>query len=201
MTFNIDDEVINLGHMFGFLKNVNGATRISNKIFEMRIYNYFVSQNAKESKENQDMGITKYEVLKDGGFDMELCLRRFAQHYGEIFSGRDIEFLERHGRLLFLSYLKPLINGEGFYHVESEINDFRMDIVVDYKREQFIVELKVWRGEKYEKMAYKQLVNYLKLKNADKGYLITFDFRKESNKELRAEWIEIDGKKIFDVII
>jgi hypothetical protein len=201
ITFNIDDEIINLGHMFGFLKNVNGKTRVSNKIFETRMYNYFVSQNEIESKINQNAGITKYEVLKGGRFDMELCLRKFAEHYNELFSKKDIEFLERHGRLLFLSYLKPLINGDGFYHVESEINDFRMDIVVDYKREQFIVELKVWRGEKYEEMAYKQLANYLSIKNADTGYLLTFDFRKETNRERRAEWIETDGKRIFDVIV
>jgi len=201
-SFNIDDPVINLGYMFGFFKNVNRKTWISNKIFEMRIYNYFVLQSEKDSSNNINItGITKYEVLQGGGFDMELCLRRFAQHYGELFSSRDIEFLERHGRLLFLSYLKPLINGEGFYHVESEINDFRMDIVVDYKCEQFIVELKIWRGERYEEMAYKQLAGYLDTKKADKGYLLTFDFRKESNKNRKAEWIEIGGKKIFDVII
>ena len=76
-----------------------------------------------------------------------------------------------------------------------------MDIVVDYKNQQFIVELKVWRGEKYNEMAYKQLANYLKLKNADTGYLLTFDFRKEINKDNRNEWIEIDGKKIFNVVI
>ena len=30
--------------------------------------------------------------------------RSMAEHYAEIFSRSDVEFLERHGRLLFLSY-------------------------------------------------------------------------------------------------
>ena len=127
--------------------------------------------------------------------------KKFALHYGEIVSGRDIKFLERHGRLLFLSYLKPLINGGGFYHVESEVNDFRMDVVVDYKSEQFIVELKIWHGEKYEKMAYEQLINYLKVKNAETGYILTFDFRKEANKKNSAEWVDFGGKRIFEIIV
>jgi hypothetical protein len=47
-----------------------------------------------------------------------------------------------------LSYLKPLINGRGFYHVESETRNLRrMDIVVVYGKEQFIIELKLWNGE------------------------------------------------------
>jgi hypothetical protein len=198
--FNIDDEIINLGHMLGFLKNVNGQTKVSNKIFELRIYNYFILQQIKEAGSN-NIDSVRYNATKNGRFDMELCLRKFAEHYSGLISKKDLEFLERHGRLLFLSYLKPLINGEGFYHIESEINDFRMDIVVDFGTEQFIIELKLWRGEQYEESAYKQLLGYMESKKADKGYLLIFDFRKEANKERRAEWIEIDGKKIFEVIV
>ena len=34
-----------------------------------------------------------------------------------------------------------------------------------------------------------------------KKTLLTFDFRKASNKERKAEWLDIDGKKVFEVII
>jgi hypothetical protein len=197
--FSFDDTIINLGYMFGFLKNDNGQTKISNKIFELRIYNYFILQQIK--KNDVIVGSAKEKILRGGRFNMEECLRRFADHYNELISNRDMEFLERHGRLLFLSYLKPLINGEGFYHIEPEISDFRMDIVVDYGREQFIVELKIWRGEKYEEKAYEQLSGYMETKKADKGYLLIFDFREEANKERKTEWIESDGKQIFEVIV
>jgi hypothetical protein len=199
MPFSLDDTVINLGHMFGFLKDVNGQTKVANKIFELRIYNYFILQQIK--KENIIFGGARQEILRGGRLNMEMCLRKFADHYYEITGKQDIEFLERHGRLLFLSYLKPLINGEGFYHIEPEMSDYRMDIVVDFGREQFIIELKIWRGEKYETDAHKQITGYLDTKKADKGYLLIFDFRKEANKERKAEWIEADGKKIFEVIV
>jgi hypothetical protein len=34
----------------------------------------------------------------------------------------------------------------------------RMDIVVDYGSEQFIIELKLWKGETAQEDAYEQLV-------------------------------------------
>ena len=132
---------------------------------------------------------------------MELFLRKFAQHYAEIYQLRDAEFLERHGGLLFLTYLKPFISGHGFCYVESQTNDFRIDIIVDYEGEQFVIELKIWHGAKAHEKAHGQLANYLEIKNAEAGYLLTFDFRKEADKERRAEWVELGGKRIFDVVV
>jgi len=199
MPFSIDDETTNLGVMYGFLKNADGKVRVANKIFATRINNYFVLQEIKAA--DYSLHSAKAAVIQNGRLNMSVCLEKFQQHYVEITSGRDIKFLERHGTLLFLSYLKPLINGEGDYYIEPQMGDFRMDIAVHYRSEQFIIELKLWRGEQYQKEAYKQLLGYMARKNADTGYLLTFDFRKEKNKESKAEWVDFDGKKIFDVIV
>ncbi|MCL2158108.1 MAG: GxxExxY protein, partial [Oscillospiraceae bacterium] len=77
----------------------------------------------------------------------------------------------------------------------------RIDIVVEYEGEQFVIELKIWHGAKAHEKAYEQLANYLKIKNADAGYLLTFDFRKEASKERKSQWVEQDGKRIFDVVV
>jgi hypothetical protein len=199
-TFNIDNPVINLGFMFGYFKNDNGTTKLSNKIFELRIYNYFISEN-ETSGEIKIKQPPKSEIIANGRLNMELCLLKFAQHYADVYRLKDSKFLESHGGLLFMTYLKPIINGHGFYYIESQTNDFRIDIAVNYGNDQFIIELKIWHGQKLHQEAYEQLANYLKLKNADAGYLLTFDFRKEANKERKAEWVEIDGKKIFDIIV
>lgn len=205
-TFNIMDPVVNLGNMFGYIKKGDCFGRnvaISNKIFEICISNYFISKDSNSSRMNKCAGGALYQdVVKDGSFDMELCLRKFAAHYREIFSDDDAPFLERHGRLLFLSYLKPLINGLGFYHIESQFTDLRrMDIVVDFGRDQFIIELKLWKGEAAKDKAYMQLLDYMASKNANRGYLLTFDFRKGKHPEQGAGWIQIDGRQIFDVTV
>ncbi|MCL1918973.1 MAG: ATP-binding protein [Peptococcaceae bacterium] len=198
----IDDPFIELGVTFGFLKNNHGKVAIANKIFEVRMANYYVSKESRSNPDKQITGTLQYDVVQNEQFDMELCLRKFAEHYAELFSEHDTKFFERHGRLLFLSYLKPLINGQGFYHIESQFTDLRrMDIVVDFGQEQFIIELKLWHGEKYKQEAYQQLLGYMASKNAHIGYLLTFDFRKGQNKQLGAEWVSLEGKRIFDVVV
>ena len=199
--FNPDNPTLNLGLIYGIIKESGRYAIISNRIFEIRICDYFISKDEEKESNNTSM-ILQRDVIKNGRFDMELCLRKFADHYAEIFNKTDFEFLERHGRLVFLSYLRPLINGLGFYHIESQFTDLRrMDIVVDFGQDQFILELKLWKGEKAHEEAYEQLLGYMESKKAKTGYLMTFDFRKEKNKERKTEWAEFDDKKIFDVMI
>jgi len=46
--FNLDNHIIELGSMFGFIKEENESKKviISNKIFEIRISNYFISKDS-----------------------------------------------------------------------------------------------------------------------------------------------------------
>jgi len=200
-TFSAGNPTISLALMYGMIKNENEKITVSNKIFELVLCDYFISKD-EEKRANEPTGTLLEDVLREGRFDMELCLNRFAEHYHEIYSGRSAKFLEREGKFLFLTYLKPLINGQGFYHFESQLSDERrMDIVVDFGRDQFIVELKIWRGKKYEEDAYGQLLGYMETKKATKGYLLVFDFRKDVNKTHKAEWVKVDGKEIFEVVI
>jgi len=197
--YSIGNPTANLGAMHGIIKESNRYIVVSNKIYESVICDYFITKD--DETHTHVSGVLQQDVLRNGNFDMELCLRKFAEHYAEIYNRTDLEFLERHGRLLFLSYLKPLINGQGFCHIESQFTDSRrMDIVVDFGNQQFIVELKLWRGSQYQSEAYEQLYEYLASKNVNVGYLLTFDFRKR-DKISKSEWIEINGKKIFDVMV
>ena len=42
--FNTDNTEMNLAKMFGFIKQENGVVAIANRIFEVRLYNYFLSK-------------------------------------------------------------------------------------------------------------------------------------------------------------
>ncbi|MDR1948672.1 MAG: AAA-like domain-containing protein, partial [Spirochaetaceae bacterium] len=171
--YSADDPVVNRALMFGFVRQGEGKILPANRIFEIRITNYFISKDARRPGRREVNGVFKYDVVKEGRFDMELCLRRFARHFSQGFSKRDIPFLERHGRLVFLSFLTPLINGEGFYYIESETTDAqRMDLVVSYNREEFIIELKIWRGGEAHRAGVEQLAGYLRRRGAREGYLL-----------------------------
>jgi len=204
-TFSTVNNIIEFGVMYGYLDEVNERPVISNRIFELLLVNYFITKDENDKAKKKINGVLYYEVVSNENFNMELCISKFAEHYKEVFdtnNKKDEEFLKKHGRMVFLTYLKPLLNGKGFYHIESQFTDLRrMYIVVDFNKEQFILELKLWKGESLHQKAYKQLLSYMDSKNSNTGYLLTFDFRKEKNKTPKAEWVEIDGKKIFDVII
>ncbi|MDR3120544.1 MAG: AAA-like domain-containing protein [Clostridiales bacterium] len=197
--FSSKNPTIELGAMFGIIMNKDGKAAVSNEIFELVISEYLVSKMA------TDISVTskvfKEDVVKDGKFNMALCLEKFAGHYYEIYSETDEKFLEKHGRILFITYLRPLINGQGFYHMETETrNTLRMDLVVDYGSQQFVVEMKLWHGDKRHEDAYEQLWKYLDAKDKGEGYLLTFDFRKDGKKK-KGEWVEYKGKRIFDVVV
>ena len=200
-SYQIDNPVIHFGVMFGYLKDCDGRVAISNRIFELRMSNYFISKDETSGVKKRLIPIQS-DIIRNNIFDMQLCLEKFAAHFKEIYNpAEDAEFLERHCRMLFLSYLKPLINGRGFYHMESQLDDYRrMDIVVDYGKKQFIVELKRWYGDGAHTKAYDQLLGYMEARGACEGYLLTFNFSKNP-KFYEPKWIEINGRRIFDIIV
>ena len=203
-TYNIDNPDVSLAATFGYTKRADGSNKIAvcNRIFEIRMTHYFVANDENIRNNKRVHGCIYQDVIKDGKFDMAACLTRFAALYKEIYSHLDEDFLEREGRLLFLSFLTPLLNGQGNFYIESQFTDMRrMDIVVDFESQQIIVELKLWRGEAAHEEAYEQLLGYMESKNATEGFLLTFDFRKQKTDVQEPSWIEISGRRIFDVVV
>ena len=111
---------------------------------------------------------------------------------------KDEKFLEREGRLLFLAFLKPIINGKGFDFKEPNVADERrMDIVITCNNKRYVVELKRWYGPKAHQEGLQQLSDYLDIYSLKKGYLLIYDFRK--NKDYTQETITFQDKQIFAV--
>ena len=48
--YNTDEGIIDMAAMFGFIKNQNGNVAVANRIFEIRLYNFFLSED--ELREN-----------------------------------------------------------------------------------------------------------------------------------------------------
>ena len=197
-SFNIDNPIINLGLTFGYFKNVEGKVKISNRIFEQRLYNYYISKI--ETEVSMSGYNVKSSFLLGNGLNIEKILTRFQQFMKEQYSSKDIKFLESQGRLLFLSFLAPIVNGTGFVFKEVQISEEkRLDVVITYNNHKYIIELKVWRGEEYHEKGLKQLADYLDINNQNKGYLLVFNFNK--NKEYKKEELTVEGKEIFEVFV
>lgn len=73
-----------------------------------------------------------------------------------------------------------ILNGKGFFYIEPETRSrTRIDLVISYGEEAFIIELKKWKGQSAHQKAYAQLKGYLDSQNIDTGYLLTFDFNQK----------------------
>jgi len=199
MTYNPHNSVIEKGTIYGVFKQ-NGKVKIHNRIYEQIIYNYLVS-----NVENEIMQpyLTEHKfVLPNKELNFELILERFQVYIRESFGKREVSFLENQWRLIFLAFLRPIINGNGFEFKEVQISDERrIDVVITYYSHKYIIELKIWRGDSYHERGILQLYDYLEKQNKDIGYLVIFDDRKTNidANEYKSEWIEIENKRIFAV--
>ncbi|GHU70162.1 hypothetical protein FACS1894184_15230 [Clostridia bacterium] len=194
------DMVINLGVTFGVLCEKGGKVSISNQIFERYIYEHLVSRLRTRNQLPMDTMEPSY-YIHDGRLDMEIVLQRFSAFLHAERRAHDSAFIEQNARLVFLAFVYTIINGTGKYHIESETrNNTRMDVVVDYLRDEFIIELKIWRGTKLEQEAYDQLTGYLDAKGKQKGYLLVFCGNKVKQPE-RGKWINHNGYEIYEVIV
>ncbi|MBU3109817.1 AAA family ATPase [Clostridium gasigenes] len=198
--FNRDNPLIYLANLYGIIKNEKNNCMLSNRVFEQRIYNYFSSKLETKTKNIASYNFKDNFLLTNGGLDMKLVLIKFQQFMKEQYSSKDIKFLEKNGRTLFLAFLKPIINGVGFDFKEVQISqEQRLDIVVTYNNFKYIIELKLWYGQSYHEKGINQLDNYLDIHGVNDGYLIIFNFK--DNKEYKTENISVNGKDIFAVYL
>lgn len=194
--FNQYNPTIYKGILYGIFKR-NGKIRIHNRIYEQLIYSYLSSKV--ETATNADgYNVSTQFLLEDGSLDFKLVLLRFQQFLKEEYSDRDQKFLERQWRLLFLAFIRPIVNGEGYTFKEVQVSqERRLDVVVTYLQYRYIVELKRWYGGQYHDKGLDQLHDYLELHGLDSGYLLIFDERKQQTWS--SKMIIHKGKSIFTV--
>ena len=198
LSFSVKNPLVNLGLLYGMFKGKVGRTVIHNRIYEQILSDYMRS---KEETALKTTGLSGYDLGYDhkGHLDMNRILLKFQEFMKEHASDRDEKFLEREGRMVFMSFLKPIVNGKGFMWKEPVVNDERrMDIVVTFgNKQKEVIELKIWRGEKYHQRGLQQLSDYLNFQSIKTGYLLIFDFNK--NKQYSSEQISFADKEIFAV--
>lgn len=199
-TYTMVDPMVKLANMFSYIKeNQRGKTMIHNLIFEEALFVYFGNKTMREQGTRISPYVLNY--VQNGKLNMEHVVTRFRDLMHEEYRESTELFLEKEGRLLFLTFLKPIINGVGFYYVEPQTRDnLRMDLVVTYDKQEYIVELKIWHGDKYEEKGRDQLSGYLVTRGIEEGYLVTFDFSK-NKQDTEPQWIEWNGKRIFEVVV
>lgn len=200
-SYNPDEKYIQVASMFNYITNKEGKIAVTCRIMEVRLYNLFISEKEYSSFYMQGQ-IDKNQFVKNGIIDMPLLMARFIDHMNQTYKmDRENEFIEDDGRKVFLTYLRPIINGVGSYHIEEQTrNHDRMDIVVDYLGKQYVIELKIWRGNAYNERGEEQLCRYLEYFDLQTGYLLSFCFNKNKKSGLLPP-VEINGRTLVEAIV
>jgi hypothetical protein len=192
--FNISNPVIAQGKMFGIIRqNARGQCDINNKVYEFRILDYMLSKQ--QTRETQ-LNLYASAKFKDHGeLNINLILEKFQLFMQEHNSAKDNKFLEKNGRMLLMSFLRPIINGKGFMFKENvTAEDRKMDLVITYNNCRYVIELKIWYGEKYLTDGIEQLCDYLDSYSLDEGYMLIYNFNQ--NKKYEIKQVDNCRKKI-----
>ena len=104
------------------------------------------------------------------------------------------------GQDLLYAYLDQFVSLiRGVMYLEVQTGRGRMDLVIFHNGQKYIVETKIWEGQRRYEAAKRQLAAYLKLEGMNEGYYVVFDHRAEP--EPRAETETIDGLTIRSYVI
>ena len=197
--FNIDNKIISIAKMFNYIDDNNGRVKVSNRIIETRLYNRFMMNELLDNI--YTAGDTdRNQFVENGELKMDKILERFVFHFNQIYGEQPEKFREDEGRRFFMLYVRPIINGTGNYYVEAQTRDLsRTDLIIDYMGRQYIIEMKIWRGESYNERGERQLLEYLDYYHIDKGYLLSFCFNR--NKQPGVKTIKIGNREIVEAVV
>ena len=193
--FNQHNPTIHLGVLYGVFKS-NGTLKIHNRLYEQLIYNYMTSKALTNFRPRYILG--QHFLLPNNALDMRAVLLKFQQFMKEQYSEKDKDFYEREGRIIFLAFLSPILNDQGYTFKEVQTSlEKRLDIIVTYFQHRYIIELKLWYGEEYHQKGLTQLADYLEIHDVSKGFLVVFDDRKK--KSWKVAEVTHQGKDILGV--
>ena len=201
LSYNVQQDAIVQMQMYGLIRNENGAVRISNRIFETMLYNLFLSDEELKSNVFYREGDQSRNIfVEDGKLNVRLILSRFIDTYHQVYGPLEERFKEKDGRELFLLYLKPIINGTGNYYIEAQTRDQRRtDVIIDYLGRQYIIELKIWRRERYNAEGEKQIGEYLDYFGLSTGDMLSFNFNKK--KGTGVQQVHIGDKILYEGVV
>jgi AAA-like domain len=197
IAFNHHEPGNNWGMLYGVFADKNRLI-IHNRIYNEVIVNYMTAKmNRISVVSNADFG-SGYRNADKTSLNMELVLLKFQAFMREQYDKKDRDFLERNGRLVFLAFMKPILNGHGYDFKEAQISEERrLDVTITFYQHKYVAELKIWRGAAAHEEGLEQLSEYLAPLRLNEGYLIIFDH--SQIKSWKAEWITYQEKRIFTV--
>lgn len=164
----------------GLISQQNGVLQIANPI-----YREVIPRELTTSRQGSFTQPRASYFRADGSLDMEKVLSEFTQFYREnsAISAEEMLYKESGPHLLLMAYLQRIVNGGGRIHREYALGRGRVDILVEYKNQWIVLELKIYRSPKSIEEGLEQTAEYMRIKGTTEGHLIVFDPLKKAPDE------------------
>lgn len=185
-------------------KAQDGMCQIVNPIYQYCILQAFKPEvNGLEQDYLPEDTVFMDYLTPTGQINMELLLDNFQNFIAR--AGYRIlqvpetpkEFVGQDLLYAYLDQFVSLIRGAMF--LETQTGRGRMDMIIVHNGHKYIVETKIWEGERFYDAGKKQLSAYLKLERVREGYYVVFDHRAKPEPRVQTE--SIDGVTIRSYVI
>lgn len=187
-----DDVAYVLG--LGLLRKQGGMLEMANPIYR-EVVPRALTYMRQLTIPNQPAGYVK----KDGSLDMPKLMadwQKFWREDGHL-AAEGFGYRESGPHLMLMAFLQRIINGGGRIEREYGLGRGAMDLLIEWKNERHVIELKLRRGKRTEALALEQLSGYLDHIGMAEGWLVLFDMRKiRWEKKLYQREVEHEGKRI-----
>ena len=205
--FTLHNEIMSELATYGIItEGTDGVCEVVNPIYQQCIIQAFQPLiNGLERdyfSEKNDIDFIDY-LTPDGSLEIEALLDNFKDFITRagfrVLQVPDTpqEFV---GQYLLYAYLDQFIRiVRGSMYLEVPTGRGRMDLIILHKERKYIVETKIWEGEKRYQAGKKQLAAYLTLEAAVEGYYVIFDHR--TDPEPRTETEVYEGLTLRSYVI
>ncbi|MYB00082.1 hypothetical protein F4X90_10465 [Candidatus Poribacteria bacterium] len=203
--FNLRQEIISELATYGVIaRGADDRCEIINPIYHHRILQTFrpIVNGLEKEYFPEDTDFPDY-ITPTEQINMEPLLDNFRDFIARL-EFRILQIPETPkefvGQDLLYAYLDQFVSLiRGVMYLEVQTGRSRMDLVIFHNGQKYVVETKIWEGQRRYEAAKKQLAVYLKLEGVNEGYYIVFDHRAEP--EPRVETETIDGLTIRSYVI
>ncbi|RKU29453.1 hypothetical protein C6499_08825 [Candidatus Poribacteria bacterium] len=203
--FNLRNELVNELATYGVLaRGTDRMCKIANPIYLHCILQAFKPVVNGLENDYFPEDTDEFQYLTDTG---QIHMERLLDNFRDFIARAGFRILqvpetpqEFIGQHLLFAYLEQFVTSmNGTMYMEVPTGRGRMDLIILHNQRKYIVETKIWRGERGYAAQKQQLAAYLSTEGVTEGYYVVFDHREAP--EPRTETETINGLTIRSYVI
>ncbi|MBM7560489.1 hypothetical protein JOC61_002306 [Marinitoga litoralis] len=173
--FSIYDERINYLYLNGVIDNCEGKCCVKVPLYYKALYDRFKPQINGEKEKMKPFGETIKNYINNGKLDLNKLIERYTKYIKQrgaiMFKGRNEGVYQYNLDQFLRLYVEA---AEGKVYPETQVGGGRIDLLINLNNREYLIEVKAnIDSDEYEK-SKKQLLEYVKRKGLEEGWLIVY---------------------------